>query len=406
MLQKMFHDMKSSKAFWPTLVTLIAIIILLLLPNEFENPVYDRHERSRARVLSVDNTLVQQAGMIKYGEQVCQVEVLNGSKKGLVTTAINLLTGSLEIDKYFQEGDLALVLVGDQLENGTHRVTMVDHYRMHWEFIIIAAYMITLIVFAGWIGVRAVLSFTFTILCIVRILIPGFLNGMNPMALGLVVIAIKTVVILSLVYGLDKRALAACIGSFAGTTLTFVLAMIFTSLLKIHGTVMRYSESLLYAGYENLNLSHIFIASIFIASSGALMDIAVDITAGVGEVVKIEPNVSRKYAIKAGMNIGKAALGTMTTTLLLAYSGGYIGLLMVFVAQGTPLISILNLNYVSAEIVNTMIGSFGLVTVAPFTAIASGMLLAKKFGTASPNTESLEIAARKAKNKEIDIERR
>jgi len=78
------------------------------------------------------------------------------------------------------------------------------------------------------------------------------------------------------------------------------------------------------------------------------------------------------------MNVGRAALGTMTTTLLLAYSGGYIGLLMVFVAQGTPLISILNLNYVSAEILNIIIGSFGLVTVAPFTAIVSGTLLAKK----------------------------
>lgn len=68
-------------------------------------------------------------------------------------------------------------------------------------------------------------------------------------------------------------------------------------------------------------------------------------------------------------------MGTMTTTLLLAYSGGYIALLMVFMAQGTPLEHIFNYKYVSAEMIHTVIGSFGLVTVAPFTAICAGCLL-------------------------------
>ena len=72
----------------------------------------------------------------------------------------------------------------------------------------------------------------------------------------------------------------------------------------------------------------------------------------------------------------------MTTTLLLAYSGSYGTMLMVFLAQGTPLINILNLNHVSAEILHTLVGSFGLVTVAPFTAIIGGLLLVKKRKTA------------------------
>ena len=78
------------------------------------------------------------------------------------------------------------------------------------------------------------------------------------------------------------------------------------------------------------------------------------------------------------MNVGRAAMGTMTTTLLLAYSGGYIALLMTFMAQGTPIDNILNYKYVSAEILDTIVGSFGLVTVAPFTAFTSGILLTGK----------------------------
>ena len=70
-------------------------------------------------------------------------------------------------------------------------------------------------------------------------------------------------------------------------------------------------------------------------------------------------------------------MGTMTTTLLLAYSGGYVTLLMVFMAQGTPIYNILNYKYVAAEILDTVVGSMGLVTVAPLTALSAGILLTR-----------------------------
>lgn len=105
------------------------------------------------------------------------------------------------------------------------------------------------------------------------------------------------------------------------------------------------------------------------------MDLSVDITSGVYEVVCKRPDISPREAIRSGMRIGQAAMGTMTTTLLLAYSGGYLSLLMVFMAQGTPVLHILNYKYVSSEIIHTLVGSFGLVTVAPFTAVMSGLVL-------------------------------
>ena len=137
------------------------------------------------------------------------------------------------------------------------------------------------------------------------------------------------------------------------------------------------SESLLYSGYQGLNLTRIFMASIFIGSSGAVMDLSVDITSAVKEVVDKKPGMGWREAARSGMNVGRAAMGTMTTTLLLAYSGGYVALLMVFMAQGTPVWNILNYKYVASEIIDTIVGSFGLVTVAPFTAVTSGYLLTR-----------------------------
>jgi uncharacterized membrane protein len=101
------------------------------------------------------------------------------------------------------------------------------------------------------------------------------------------------------------------------------------------------------------------------------------------------PNLSRPRLIRSGFAVGRAIMGTMTTTLLLAYSGGFISLLMVFMAQGTPLINILNLKYISSEILHTVIGSIGLVTVAPFTAITSGFLLHTQKNSSIPANETV-----------------
>ena len=185
--------------------------------------------------------------------------------------------------------------------------------------------------------------------------------------------------IIFFVYGFDKRTLAASSGAMLGILTTCVLGMLFTDMFRIHGAVMPDSESLLYSGYQDLNLTSIFMSSIFIGASGAMMDLAVDITSAVHEVIEKKPDITWKEAAKSGMNVGRAAMGTMTTTLLLAYSGGYITLLMVFMAQGTPMDHILNYKYVAAEILDTVVGSFGLVTVAPFTALVSGLTLTEKF---------------------------
>ncbi|WP_373325701.1 YibE/F family protein [Sporomusa paucivorans] len=353
-----------------------------MLPDRFVNPVYKQFETAKARVISVNNSDIQRAGIVAYGQQQCMVELLDGSYQGTVAEAMNMLSGSLGTDKQYQAGDIALVTVGGSQSQGVYKISMVDHYRLNYQLLLVGAFMLLLIVLAGWIGVRAILAFAFTILCIWKMLIPLLLAGYQPILCGLLITAMLTTVIIILVYGFDRRFIAATMGSLLGTGLTALLAIIFVNMSKIHGAVMDYSESLLYTGFQ-LNLTEIFIASIFIASAGAVMDIAVDITSAVHEVIEANPAISKAAAIKAGLNVGRTVIGTMSTTLLLAYSGGYIGLLMVFVAQGTPVINILNLNYISAEILNTMIGSFGLITVAPFTAVTSATLLTRKKSNAA-----------------------
>ena len=366
------------KYYAPVIVCVLLIAILLLLPTGYEGAVqYQEAVRCIAEVQAVDNSAIKDTGLVRSGEQRCTVTFLNGRFEGETAIAINLVQGSLEQDKFFAEGDKAQIVVshdGDTIK----RVSMIDHYRVPGELLLAGLFILFLLVFAGRTGLRAVLSFTLTVLAIWKLLVPLYLEGNNPIWVGLAINLLLTTLIIALVYGFDHRCTAAVGGSFLGILVTCVLGVIFTDLFKIHGAVMAYSESLLYAGYQHLNLTQIFMASIFLGSSGAVMDLAVDITSAVHEVVEKKPDIRPWEAVKSGMNVGKAAMGTMTTTLLLAYSGGYIALLMVFMAQGTPTEHIFNYKYVSAEIIHTVIGSFGLVSVAPFTALCAGLLLTKK----------------------------
>ena len=254
---------------------------------------------------------------------------------------------------------------------------MIDHFRIGWELLLVIIFTSFLIVFAGPGGIRAMFSFVITVLCIWKVMIPFCLNGGNAIVCGLFIITLLTVIIILFVYGFNICSVVAISGSMLGVITACVLGVIFTYALKLHGAIMIDSESLLYSGYEHLNLTQIFMASIFVGASGAMMDLSVDITSGMCEVIRKKPNIGKLELIGSGIRIGQAAMGTMTTTLLLAYTGSCITQLMVFMAQGTPIINILNYKYIAGEILQTLAGSFALVTVAPFTAIVGGLVLSK-----------------------------
>ena len=357
---------------------LLLICILIAIPTGFEDAlIYQGTERAVGRVLETDNSAIITSGMIQSGEQTCTLHIENGLFQGRRLKGVNFLSGSLEKDKIYKIGDKALLTIsyqGDEIRS----VVMSDHYRLTKEIVLLLIFAVFLVLFAGKNGFQAILSFLITILTIWKILVPCYLKGYSPVWVGIFITAFLTLMIIFFVYGFDRKTVAASLGALLGVLTTCILGILFTDLFQIHGAIMPNAESLLYSGYQHLDLTSIFMSSIFIGASGAMMDLSVDITSAIAEVVAKKPDISRLEAIRSGMNVGRAAMGTMTTTLLLAYSGGYISLLMVFMAQGTPIDHILNYKYVASEILDTVVGSFGLVTVAPFTAVMAGILLAGK----------------------------
>jgi uncharacterized membrane protein len=359
-------------------VLVIVSAVLVALPSPFKHDEDEGSVRAKALVLGTNNDLVIETGIIKTGEQTLKVRILNGQYRGKELKAVNHLVGRMEFDKFFVPGDKVLAVILPGANGSVVNVNVIDHYRIGTEAILLLLFALFLFLFAKWTGIKAILSFCFTGIVIWKLLLPGILKGYSPILLSLLTVTVLSFVIIFLVAGLNKKGTAAFLGAISGVAVTCVMAIIFGKLFNIHGAIKPFSETLLYSGYPYLNLTDIFLSGIFIASSGAMMDVSMDIASAQDEICRQNPGISPRGLMRSGFHIGKAVVGTMTTTLLLAYSASFSALLMVFIAQGTPMINILNLNYVSGEILHTLVGSFGLVLVAPFTAIIGAWIFPLK----------------------------
>ncbi|TJX13587.1 YibE/F family protein [Tissierella creatinini] len=356
---------------------LVFLAILVLLPTGFQKQQYVFTEGVRAKVISVNNSGIFSTGIFNQGDQGAEIEIQTGKHKGQVVWANNMLSGSLAQDKIFQPGDKAWVLVGFDENGNINFANMIDHYRIDKEIVLIGFFAVLIIAFSGFTGVRTLLSFAFALLSIWKILIPAMLKGYNPILIALIVGNVLTIITILLVAGFSKKAYAAIISSTSCSLITCIMAIIFGTYFNIHGAVMEWSESLLYAGYMNLDLTQIFQAGIYLASTGAILDLAVDISSALDEIKLSNPQVSKKSLMISGLNIGKTVVGSQTTTLLFAYMGTYISVLMVYMAQGTPLLNILNTKAIAAEILHTFVGCIGLVLVSPLTSLICGLMYEK-----------------------------
>lgn len=359
-------------------VFIILSLVLSQMPTDFDKRIDASAENCRGEVIGVENSGIQQFGIVKSGDQTVRLQIMHGKFKGKIVEGNNPLLGQMDRDKVFQEGDEVLVVLTLDHKGNIVFVNPQDYYRLGLEWTLLGLFALVLLVFGGWTGAKALLSFVFSGLMLWRVLIPGMLKGHDPIWLALAVVALLTAVIIFLVAGITRKGVTAFLGAFLGVLCSCVLAIYFTRKFHVHGAVMPFAETLLYSGYAHLDLVKMYIAAVFLAASGAVMDLAMDIAASMNELAVKKRDLTTLEGIRSGLRVGRSVVGTMTTTLLFAYSGGYLTLLMAFMAQGVPLTNLFNLVYVATEVLKTLVGSFGLVMVAPFTALVGGFVLIKK----------------------------
>ena len=152
----------------PVWVCLLFITWLAILPTGYQE-IYREAEQCVAKVIQTDESKIIDTGLVRSGEQRCQLEIVSGKFKGRTAEGVNMLNGSLEQDKLFREGDRAQVVVSYNADE-ILMVTMIDHDRIPMELVMGAIFILFLILFAGRTGVRAVLSFFLTVLAILSLI--------------------------------------------------------------------------------------------------------------------------------------------------------------------------------------------------------------------------------------------
>ena len=358
-------------------VTCLISAALLFLPDP-PNIGKGSFTVCRAKVLETDNQDVALHGLLKFGSQKLEIEILSGEHKGRKCRANNELRAQMELDKEFKPGDIITVNVpvGDFSDETVLNAR--DHHRSFWIWVLGGIFCLFLIAFGSWVGVKAILSFLFSFVVIWKAVIPATLAGWSPEAVIAGATAVLTFAIIFLVAGFNRKGLTAFCGAMAGVLSGLLMSSFFTTLMKINGAVMPYCQTLFYSGFDFLDLQRLFAGTLILGASGAVMDLAMDIASGADEIVLHNPQVTRRELIASALRMGRSVVGTMTTTLLLAYSAGFLTLLMMFRVEGHSPFVLLDNPLVASEAVKTLIGSFSIVLTAPLTALISGLIYTPK----------------------------
>ncbi|TCO69054.1 YibE/F family protein [Marinisporobacter balticus] len=359
----------------------IVIGLMIFIVGSFNYENSEKNENTfevSAVVLETDDSGMIQAGISKIGDQSVTVIITEGKHKGENLEAKNHLMGKLDYDNYYKKGDKIVVAILEEEDNIQQAIT-VDLYRQGWQMILFVLFVICLILYAGVTGIKALFSFVASVCIIWMFLIPSLLNGKSPLILSMVTLTLLSAIIIFSIAGFTKKGVSAFVGTMSGIIVTMGLTIFFGDKLALLGMTSPFAETLLFSGHMDLNMQHIFYAAIIMGASGAAMDIAMDVCASMEEIKNKKPDIDRKGLIQSGFNVGRAVIGTMTTTLLLAYSGGYLTLLMLFMSKNTSLARMMNLKIVAAEIMRTIVGSIGLVLVAPITALVAGVIFSHDF---------------------------
>lgn len=304
-----------------------------------------------------------------------RAKVIAGQNKGDTFIAKQYIDPIAPVQmKEVRTGDKVLIL-GNTDMNGMVDWSVVEYVRSDALFIFGLLFVIAILLFGQKRGLNTLLSLGFTCAAIFLILVPAILSGKNIYACSIIVSIFIILMTMLIVIGANKKSLAAGLGCFSGVVVTGTLTLIMDQIIQLTGFVDEQSFYLIMINENDpINLRAIVFSGIIIGAIGAIMDVSMDIASALFEVHSSleKPTFARLF--HSGMNIGRDILGTMANTLILAYIGGSLSIVLVLASNNQSLIYLMNIEMIVVEILQALAGSFGILFAIPFTAAICGFL--------------------------------
>ena len=269
---------------------------------------------------------------------------------------------------------------------GDSTITSVYAQDREWVlYAFAAAYLLVLCLVGGRQGLKGALGLVFTFVCILFVYLPLVYRGWSPFWVAVLICIVTTLVTMYLIGGPTRKTLVATGGTVAGVIIAGAAATLFSAASGITGWNVSDIESLLtLASTSGVQVGGLLFSGLLISSLGAVMDVAMSIGSAIAELHAQNPAISRKDLFKAGMHVGRDMMGTDSNTLILAFAGGSVSMLVLDYAYDLPYQQIINSNNIGIAVMQGLSGSFGIVLAVPVT-VALAVLLYTRKGSADGN---------------------
>ncbi|MCL2171711.1 MAG: YibE/F family protein [Defluviitaleaceae bacterium] len=253
-----------------------------------------------------------------------------------------------------------------------------DYARISFIYILAGAFLLLIVAFARQKGFNSIVALGFICAAIFGIFLPAILSGMNIYATAAIISVYSIIFTLLIVIGPNRKAFSAMLGCLGGVLLAGLLMLLMDNIMHLTGLIDHESRILLNIPVPRpIDLRAIIFAGVIIGSTGAIMDVAMSISSSLWEVQQGRSDISFADIFKSGLEIGKDILGTMLNTLILAYIGSSLTLILLIYASTTTMFELLNMELIIVEFLRALVGSFGMFLTIPLTAAISGILYTK-----------------------------
>jgi uncharacterized membrane protein len=300
------------------------------------------------------------------GEPNVRVRILDGPRAGTeVDASAEGPSGATDLPAY-AVGDEVVVTISPG--ETVPFVAVSDRWRVPALAAVLGLFAAAVTLVGGWRGVRSLLALMLTLAVIVKLVVPLVLAGWNPVLVAVAAGSLVTLATVLLTEGLRATTFAAAAGTFAALLLTAILAQAANGLALF--TAFQGQEVVGYlasVGQSDLDIRGLLLAAVIFGALGVLDDVTITQAATVAELAGSEPRASPGEVFGRAMNIGRSHIAAIVNTLVLAYVGASLPLLVLFAAGHQDPLVIASTEVVAVEIVRSLVGSVGIVAAVPLT---------------------------------------
>ncbi|GIE74199.1 hypothetical protein Aph02nite_01490 [Actinoplanes philippinensis] len=274
-------------------------------------------------------------------------------------------------------GDDVTMLALNDSETGGVSYSISDHQRGAELWLLGAAFALAVIAFGRWRGVTALAGLAVTFVILLWFIVPAILDGRSPVLVAVVGAAAIMLIVLYLTHGLSITTTVAVAGTLASLAITAILAAVATGAVHLTG-VADETSNFLTITQGDVNMRGLLLAGIVIGSLGVLDDVTVTQSATVAELALANPSYGFRRLYGAATRIGRAHIASVINTIVLAYAGASLPLMLLFAAGDTPLGELLTSQMIAQELVRSAVGTIGLVAAVPITTALAALLAARR----------------------------